>query len=101
MPRDGGLVGAGLDGQACHDGTPPATRPATTSAHGRTPLAGQNDEWTEARRYMGPEILAACRKPVINTATSEPGVTIETIGVSIKQIARWSSHTPSPWTWPR
>ena len=24
-------------------------------------LAEQNDEWTEARRYMGPEILAACR----------------------------------------
>ena len=26
-------------------------------------LAEQNDEWTEARRYMGLEILAACRKP--------------------------------------
>jgi len=25
-------------------------------------LAEQNDEWTEQRRYMGPEILAACRK---------------------------------------
>ncbi len=25
-------------------------------------LAEQNDEWTEARRYMGPEILAACKK---------------------------------------
>jgi transposase-like protein len=25
-------------------------------------LAGQDDEWTESRRYMGPEILAACRK---------------------------------------
>ena len=25
-------------------------------------LAEQNDEWTEARRYMGLEILAACRK---------------------------------------
>jgi putative transposase len=24
-------------------------------------LAEQNDEWNEARRYMGPEILAACR----------------------------------------
>ena len=21
----------------------------------------QDDEWTDARRYMGPEILAACR----------------------------------------
>ena len=25
-------------------------------------LAEQNDEWTESRRYMGVEILAACRK---------------------------------------
>ena len=25
-------------------------------------LAEQTDEWTEQRRYMGPEILAACRK---------------------------------------
>jgi putative transposase len=25
-------------------------------------LAEQNDEWTESRRYMGLEILAACRK---------------------------------------
>jgi putative transposase len=25
-------------------------------------LAEQNDEWTEARRYMGPEILAACQR---------------------------------------
>jgi Transposase, Mutator family len=25
-------------------------------------LAEQNNEWTEARRYMGPEVLTACRK---------------------------------------
>jgi putative transposase len=25
-------------------------------------LAEQNDEWTEARCYMGAEILAACQK---------------------------------------
>jgi putative transposase len=25
-------------------------------------LAEQDDKWTESRRYMGPEILAACRK---------------------------------------
>jgi putative transposase len=45
-------------------------------------LAEQNDEWTEARRYMGPEILAACQKaaqnPGVNSA--ETGVTIEAIG---------------------
>ena len=43
-------------------------------------LAEQNDEWTEARRYMGPEILAACRKPTGNEETNENGVTIEAIG---------------------
>ncbi len=25
-------------------------------------LAEQNDEWTESRRYMGLEIVAACRR---------------------------------------
>src|ERR1700683_60966 len=34
-------------------------------------LAEQNDEWTEARRYMGPEILAACRKARHADANSE------------------------------
>jgi transposase-like protein len=43
-------------------------------------LAEQNDEWTEARRYMGLEILAACRKAQGNTETSENDVTIEAIG---------------------
>jgi putative transposase len=43
-------------------------------------LAEQNDEWTEARRYMGPEILAACRKAQGNAETSESDVTIEAIG---------------------
>ena len=44
-------------------------------------LAEQNDEWTEARRYMGPEILAACQKTTQKTGTNaETGVTIEAIG---------------------
>ena len=43
-------------------------------------LAEQNDEWTEARRYMGPEVLAACGKPAKATETSGNGVTIEAIG---------------------
>jgi len=30
-------------------------------------LAGQKDEWAESRRYMGLEILAACRKAGNNT----------------------------------
>ena len=45
-------------------------------------LAEQNDEWTEARRYMGPEILAACRKPEKERETSETDMTIEAIGVN-------------------
>jgi putative transposase len=43
-------------------------------------LAEQNDEWTEARRYMGPEVLAACCKPQKEKETSETSVTIEAIG---------------------
>jgi putative transposase len=46
-------------------------------------LAEQNDEWTESRRYMGQEILAACRKAAQpgmgNDNTSETGLTIEAI----------------------
>jgi putative transposase len=46
-------------------------------------LAEQNDEWTEQRRYMGPEILAACRKAVNDgkegNVTDEAGLTIEAI----------------------
>jgi putative transposase len=38
-------------------------------------LAEQDDEWTEARRYMGPEILAACRKAAVNRKGDETGVT--------------------------
>jgi putative transposase len=43
-------------------------------------LAEQNDEWTEARRYMGPEILAACSRITISPETNEGDVTIEAIG---------------------
>jgi putative transposase len=38
-------------------------------------LAEQDDEWTEARRYMGPEILAACRKAAAKKEESETEVT--------------------------
>jgi hypothetical protein len=43
-------------------------------------LAEQNDEWTEARRYMGPEILAACKKGRDVNETNGNGVTAEAIG---------------------
>ena len=46
-------------------------------------LAEQNDEWTESRRYMGLEILAACRKAAQpdmgQNITSEAGLTVEAI----------------------
>jgi transposase-like protein len=42
-------------------------------------LAEQNDEGTEARRYMGLEILAACRKITASRETAEAGATIEPI----------------------
>jgi putative transposase len=43
-------------------------------------LAEQNDEWTGARRYMGPEIHGACQKKECGPETSDSGVTIEAIG---------------------
>jgi putative transposase len=46
-------------------------------------LAEQNDEWTESRRYMGLEILAACRKSgraaMGQDNTSEAELTVEAI----------------------
>jgi putative transposase len=42
-------------------------------------LAEQNDEWTEQRRYMGTEILAACQKVGQETDTNDTDVTIGAI----------------------
>ena len=46
-------------------------------------LAEQDDEWTESRRYMGLEILAACRKAAQHdmgqNITSEAELTAGTI----------------------
>ena len=46
-------------------------------------LAGQDDEWAGSRRYMGLEILAACRKATrhesAENVTGEAGLTIEAI----------------------
>jgi hypothetical protein len=41
-------------------------------------LAGQDDEWTESRRYMGPEIPAACRKVPEKKDENETEVTSDT-----------------------
>jgi putative transposase len=43
-------------------------------------LVEQNDEWTEQRRYMGMEILAAYQKIGQETDTNDADVTIEAIG---------------------
>jgi hypothetical protein len=63
-------------------------------------LTEQNDEWTEARRYMGPEILGAGKKGRNTTETKENDVTAEAIGARIASITRWHSHIPPPGTWP-
>jgi transposase-like protein len=42
-------------------------------------LAEQNDEWTEQRRYIGTEILAACQKVGQKTDTNDDEVTIGVI----------------------
>ena len=46
-------------------------------------LAEQNDEWAESRRYMGLEILAACRRAAQRDMgrdnTTEAGLTVEAI----------------------
>ena len=46
-------------------------------------LAEQSDEWTEPRRYMGAEILAACRKAAQadmgKNSTNEARLTVEAI----------------------
>jgi hypothetical protein len=47
-------------------------------------LAEQDDEWTEGCRYMGLEILTACRKTGKDADTNETEMTIEAIGASIE-----------------
>jgi hypothetical protein len=58
-------------------------RPRRDHPPRRAVLAEQNDEWTESRRYMGTEILAACRKAAKTrnreNVTDVAGLTIEGI----------------------
>ncbi len=41
-------------------------------------LAEQTDEWTEARRYMGLELLAKARLAVLDGEHTDPSATTET-----------------------
>ena len=50
----------------------------------------------EARRYMGLEILAACRKTATRSESAEAEVTIEPISAVLGKVTRWPSHTPPP-----
>jgi hypothetical protein len=49
-------------------------------------LAKENDEWTKAHRYMGPEIIAACRKTQKKKDAAATDGTIEAIGASPSTI---------------
>jgi hypothetical protein len=51
-------------------------------------LAEQNDEWTKARRYMGPEVLTARKRSTANPETNEMGVTFEAIDPQIETDRR-------------
>ncbi|MBB6417167.1 hypothetical protein ACIBQ5_15760 [Streptomyces massasporeus] len=54
--------------------------PRTVDVVGTQPkdlLAEQNDEWTEARRYMGRELLAKARLHPIESETNEPTIPTE------------------------
>jgi len=74
--------------------TPSARRACGYAAAGRLPRMA--DKHTgESLRYMGPEILAACRKAAgKQDNTTEAELTIEAILPQWKQIAKWSFHTP-------
>jgi putative transposase len=47
-------------------------------------LAEQNDEQTEARRYMGTEVLGVCKKESTSSETDESRATIEALGAQIE-----------------
>jgi hypothetical protein len=57
--------------------------------------AAQNDEWTESRRYMGLEILAACRKAAqLDMGQDNASGAELTVGaIPAAHLAGWSSTT--------
>jgi hypothetical protein len=85
------LIKAGDNAGAAEQGDPPPHRcgrhlPRPRRHHPpgrRAVLAEQDDEWTESRRYMGLEILAACGKAAQpdtgQNNISEAGLTVEAI----------------------
>ncbi|MEU4509018.1 transposase [Nonomuraea wenchangensis] len=58
-------------------------------------LAEQTDEWTEARRYMGLDVLAKARVPA-HRSRHTPADTYRL--TCRNRITRRSTHTPRPWT---
>jgi putative transposase len=59
-------------------------------------LAEQNDEWTEARRYMGTETLAECRKAAKKEEAR--GVEVTSITELTSEVIPVLIHHAS-WTW--
>jgi hypothetical protein len=54
-------------------------------------LAERNDEWTEARRYMGRELLAKARLHPIESETDDTVLPIELTAQPHNEITEWPS----------
>lgn len=63
-------------------------------------LAEQTDEWTEARRYMGLDILAKARIRLVasDTPVQNPTPAGTYRSTCRDRVTRRSIHTPRPWT---
>ena len=65
-----------------------------------TILAEQNDEWTEARRYMGRELLAKARLHLVESQTDEPDPPHRTHRIASEVDHRAAVDTPLQRAWP-
>jgi putative transposase len=62
-------------------------------------LAEQTDEWVEARRYMGLDILAKARVRLVASDTPTQNPLRRHLPLNLqKRVTRRSIHTPRPWT---